>query len=99
MGELGRCPVLVALACVLLAGKGDNVWLADSAAGAAANGTWSGINPTQYTVGGVLSGAAGIERHFTQILSVSLLTLAVSRSRTTVPDSVTLSLVLVTNNF
>ena len=66
-----RTPVLLTLSCVLLAGKGDYIWLADSAIAAAANGTWSGINPTQYTIGGVLSGAVGIERHFTQILSVS----------------------------
>ena len=30
-------------------------------------------NPTEYTIGGVLSGAPGVEFYFTQVLSVSLL--------------------------
>ena len=29
-------------------------------------------NPTEYTIGGVLSGAPGVEFYFTQVLSVSL---------------------------
>ena len=72
-----KIPALLALACALLAENSlplaGGVWLSDSAAasGAANNGTWSGRNPTEYTIGGVLSGAEGIERHFTQILGVS----------------------------
>ena len=70
-----KIPALLALACALLAENAlppsEGVWLSDSAAASgAANGTWSGRNPTEYTIGGVLSGAEGIERHFTQILSV-----------------------------
>ena len=77
-----KVPAFLALACVLLAevapippaAAGNNLWLSDSAASTTAaggNGTWGGRNPTEYTIGGVLSGSEGIERHFTQTLSVS----------------------------
>ena len=77
-----KVPGFLALACVLLLAEvalppaAGNLWLSDSAASSAAsaaggNGTWSGRNPSEYTIGGVLSGAEGIERHFTQTLSVS----------------------------
>ena len=73
-----KIPAFLALACVLLvenalppsAAWAGGVWLSE-AASAAVNGTWSGRNPTEYTIGGVLSGSEGIERYFTQILSVS----------------------------
>ena len=78
---MSSAPAFLALACVLLAEvapippaiAGNNLWLSDSAASTApgGNGTWGGRNPTEYTIGGVLSGAEGIERHFTQTLSVS----------------------------
>ena len=74
-----KVPGFLAVACVLLAevalppSASGNLWLSDSAASTAAggNGTWSGRNPTEYTIGGVLSGSEGIERHFTETLSVS----------------------------
>ena len=72
-----KIPGFLALACVLLAEKalpwdGHGSWQSDySTSAAASNGTWSGRNPTEYTIGGVLSGSEGVERHFTQILSVS----------------------------
>ena len=34
-------------------------------------------NPTEYTIGGVLSGAPGVEFYFTQVLSVSLLRITI----------------------
>ena len=76
-----KVPGFLALACVLLAEvalppAAGNLWLSDSAASAAAagNGTWSGRNPTEYTIGGVLSGSEGTEKYFTQTLSVSCTT-------------------------
>ncbi len=35
------------------------------------NDTYDSSRPSEYTIGGVLSGRDGIEQHFTQVLEVS----------------------------
>ena len=54
--------------------KDDSYPSYSSDSSASKNASWKAFtgNPNEYTIGGVLSGAPGVEFYFTQVLSVSI---------------------------